>query len=87
MAKHPRQEHGQRDDVGLLLGHERDHLAEGHLGSVPLAKAGEAVEDLLDRQIEQRELDSLRAKVAHVLVRVDGKGEREFHRKSAGSAC
>jgi hypothetical protein len=52
---------------------------------VPLAVAREAEEDLLDREVEARQLDALDAdgparEVAHVVVAVDGQGEAQLHR-------
>src|SRR6267378_1241970 len=71
MPEHPRRKHRNGDDVGPLLGQQRDRLAERHLGGVPLAKLGEAEKNLLDRQIENQELDALRAQIARVIVGVD----------------
>src|SRR5438874_2074186 len=63
MPEHPRRKHRDGDDVGPLLGQQRDRLAERHLGGVPLAKLREAEKDLLDRQLE-----ILRHSTAHLLA-------------------
>jgi hypothetical protein len=80
MPEHPRQEHRQDHDLRALLRHEGDHLAEGHLGNLPFAEAREAVEDLLDRQLERHEVDARRPHlardhVAHVVVGVERERE------------
>src|SRR5947208_16644304 len=82
MPEHPRRKHWDGDDVGPLLGQQRDRLAERHLGGLPLAELREAEKDLLDRQIENQEFDALRAQLAHVIVGVDRKAERKSHRDS-----
>ncbi len=85
MAEDARQEHRDADDFRLVLRHERDHLAEGHLGSLPLAELGEAVEDLLDRQLERHDVDAGDAHLtaqhlAHVLVRIHRQSQGNIHR-------
>src|SRR5256885_899059 len=63
MPEHPRRKHRDGDDVGPLLGQQRDRLAERHLGGVPLAELREAEKDLLDRQLENQ-----RPSAAHLLA-------------------
>src|SRR2546422_6871543 len=66
MPEHPRRKHRDGDDVGPLLGQQRDRLAERHLGGVPLAKLREAEKDLLDRQLEnQQDRKSTRLNSSH----------------------
>ncbi len=80
VAEDPRRKHREGDDVGVRPRQQRQRLGEGHLGRVPFAKAREAVENLLDRQVLHGEVDALRVEIPHVVVRADGEGERNAHR-------
>jgi hypothetical protein len=65
LPEHARREHGERDEIGLSVGRERDIFREGDFRNIPFLVHEEAVEDFLDLQIEQAKIDAFRLHAAH----------------------
>jgi hypothetical protein len=57
VLERPRREDGDRDERLVAGRAQRGELRQRELGDVPLAMMREAEEDLLDREVQAREVD------------------------------